>query len=116
MGLAGWFAHPLLMVIQLPLFLFYYLSVGGLFTALRVPLTHDAVRAIAAVFWLLCAIASASLVFRLTASRIAENLPGVLCSRVTARDCRVAYGPEGERAVLPQVQTIIARARRLVEE
>jgi 2-oxoisovalerate dehydrogenase E1 component len=48
-------------------------------------------------------------------SRISEELPGVLVSRVTARDCRVAYGPEGERAVLPQVETIVARARQLVE-
>lgn len=50
------------------------------------------------------------------ASRIAEELPGVLTARVTAKDCRVAYGPEGERAVLPQTEDIIARARRLVEE
>jgi hypothetical protein len=28
----------------------------------------------------------------------------------------VAYGPEGERAVLPQINDIVARARRLVEE
>jgi pyruvate dehydrogenase E1 component beta subunit len=48
-------------------------------------------------------------------SRAAEELPGVLVSRLTARDCRVAYGPEGERAVLPQVQDIVARARHLVE-
>lgn len=27
-GFLSWFAHPLLMVVQLPLFLFYYLSVG----------------------------------------------------------------------------------------
>jgi 2-oxoisovalerate dehydrogenase E1 component len=50
------------------------------------------------------------------AARVAEELPGVLISRITAKDCRVAYGPEGERAVLPQVQDIVERARRLVEE
>lgn len=50
------------------------------------------------------------------AARIAEELPGVLVARVTAKDCRVAYGPEGERAVLPQTGEIVARARRLVEE
>lgn len=48
-------------------------------------------------------------------ARVAEELPGVLVSRVTARDCRVAYGPEGERAVLPQSADLVARARRLVE-
>src|SRR5579872_2777642 len=50
------------------------------------------------------------------AARTAEQLPGVLVARVAAKDCRVAYGPEGERAVLPQVSDIIAQARRLVEE
>lgn len=50
------------------------------------------------------------------AARAAEELPGVLIARVTALDCRVAYGPEGERAVLPQVDRIVERARRLVEE
>ncbi|MGH2449604.1 MAG: alpha-ketoacid dehydrogenase subunit alpha/beta [Chloroflexota bacterium] len=49
-------------------------------------------------------------------SRIAQDLPGVLVSRLAAKDCRVAYGPEGERAVLPQVSDIAAAARRLVEE
>ena len=49
------------------------------------------------------------------AARAAEELPGVLISRVTAKDCRVSYGPEGERAVLPQIETIVARARHLVE-
>lgn len=48
-------------------------------------------------------------------ARVAEALPGVLVSRVTARDARVAYGPEGERAVLPQVSDIVGRARHLVE-
>jgi 2-oxoisovalerate dehydrogenase E1 component len=50
------------------------------------------------------------------AARVASELPGVLISRVTAKDCRVAYGPEGERAVLPQTQDIVAEARHLVEE
>ena len=50
------------------------------------------------------------------AARAAEELPGVLVARIASRDCRVAYGPEGERAVLPQVADIVARARRLVEE
>jgi len=49
-------------------------------------------------------------------ARVAEELPGVLTARVTARDTRVAYGPEGERAVLPQWQDVAARARRLVED
>jgi pyruvate/2-oxoglutarate/acetoin dehydrogenase E1 component len=46
---------------------------------------------------------------------VAHELPGVLVSRVSARDVRVAYGPEGERAVLPQVDDIAAEAQRLVE-
>lgn len=50
------------------------------------------------------------------AARAAEELPGVLVARLAALDCRVAYGPEGERAVLPQVEGIVRRARRLVEE
>jgi 2-oxoisovalerate dehydrogenase E1 component len=50
------------------------------------------------------------------AARVAAELPGVLIARITARDSRVAYGPEGERAVLPQVEEIVAEARRLVEE
>jgi 2-oxoisovalerate dehydrogenase E1 component len=49
-------------------------------------------------------------------ARAAEELPGVLVARVASKDCRVAYGPEGERAVLPQVEDIVNRARRLVEE
>ncbi len=35
--------------------------------------------------------------------------------RVTAKDCRVAYGPVGERAVLPQVDDIIRTAREMVK-
>jgi pyruvate/2-oxoglutarate/acetoin dehydrogenase E1 component len=50
------------------------------------------------------------------AARVGEELPGVLIARVTAQDCRVAYGPEGERAVLPQAVDVANRARRLVEE
>lgn len=50
------------------------------------------------------------------AARTAEELPGVLVARITAEDCRVAYGPEGERAILPQIDAIVERARRLVEE
>jgi 2-oxoisovalerate dehydrogenase E1 component len=49
-------------------------------------------------------------------ARVSVELPGVLVARVTAKDCRVAYGPEGERAVLPQAQDVANRARRLVEE
>lgn len=41
---------------------------------------------------------------------------GALLARVTAKDRRVAHGAEGERAVLPQVDDIMTRARRLVEE
>ena len=50
------------------------------------------------------------------AARVAEELPGVLIARVTAKDCRVAYGPAGERAILPQVQDVAQRARHLVED
>ncbi|HEX8917198.1 MAG TPA: thiamine pyrophosphate-dependent enzyme [Chloroflexota bacterium] len=50
------------------------------------------------------------------AARAAEELPGVLVARVTAKDCRVPYGPENERVVLPQIADIVARARRLVED
>ncbi len=49
-------------------------------------------------------------------SRVATELPGVLVARVAAKDTRVAYGPEGERAVLPQVADIVVAARHLVEE
>lgn len=49
-------------------------------------------------------------------ARVAAELPGVLVTRVAAKDTRVAYGPEGERAVLPQVDDVVAAARRLVEE
>ncbi len=50
------------------------------------------------------------------AARASEELPGVLVARIAAKDCRVAYGPEGERTVLPQIDEIVRRARRLVEE
>jgi 2-oxoisovalerate dehydrogenase E1 component len=49
-------------------------------------------------------------------ARVAEELPGVLVSRVAAKDCRVAYGPRGEQAVLPQVADIVKAVRRAVEE
>jgi 2-oxoisovalerate dehydrogenase E1 component len=50
------------------------------------------------------------------AARVAEELAGVLVKRVTARDCRVAYGPEGERAILPQTDQLVEAARHLVED
>ena len=50
------------------------------------------------------------------AARVAEELPGTVISRVAAKDCRVAYGPQGERAVLPQVADIARAVRRAVEE
>jgi 2-oxoisovalerate dehydrogenase E1 component len=50
------------------------------------------------------------------AARAAEELPGVVISRVAARDCRVAYGPRGEQAILPQVAEIVRAVRRVVEE
>ena len=50
------------------------------------------------------------------AARVAEELPGVVISRVAARDCRVAYGPRGEQAVLPQTGDIVRAVRRAVEE
>jgi len=49
-------------------------------------------------------------------ARVVQELPGVVVARVAAQDCRVAYGPQGERAVLPQVADIVAASRRLVEE
>ncbi|HZT97491.1 MAG TPA: thiamine pyrophosphate-dependent enzyme [Chloroflexota bacterium] len=49
-------------------------------------------------------------------SRIAEELPGVVIARVAAKDCRVAYGPGGERAVLPQSGDVAAAIRRIVED
>lgn len=53
---------------------FYYLTVGGLFTTLHLPLTHDVVRIISAVFWLACTITLASLVYRLTRSLSTSGL------------------------------------------
>ena len=50
------------------------------------------------------------------AARVAEELPGVIVSRLAAKDCRVAYGPRGEQAVLPQVADIVQYVRRAVEE
>jgi 2-oxoisovalerate dehydrogenase E1 component len=50
------------------------------------------------------------------AARVAEDLPGVVISRVAAKDCRVAYGPRGEQAVLPQVADIAQAVRRVVED
>lgn len=50
------------------------------------------------------------------AARVAEELPGVVISRVAAKDCRVAYGPHGERAVLPQTADIVIALRRSIEE
>lgn len=50
------------------------------------------------------------------ASRVLEQLPGTVISRVAARDCRVAYGPQGERAVLPQTSDVAAAVRRIVED
>jgi 2-oxoisovalerate dehydrogenase E1 component len=50
------------------------------------------------------------------AAHVAEALPGVVIVRVAAKDCRVAYGPEGERAILPQASDVAEAARRIVEE
>jgi 2-oxoisovalerate dehydrogenase E1 component len=50
------------------------------------------------------------------AARAAEELPGVVISRVAAKDCRVAYSPRGEQAILPQVADVAAAIRRVVEE
>ncbi len=49
-------------------------------------------------------------------SRVAETLPGVVMARLSAKDCRVAYGPAGERAVLPQATDVAQVVRRMVEE
>ncbi|HYE97444.1 MAG TPA: transketolase C-terminal domain-containing protein, partial [Planctomycetota bacterium] len=35
--------------------------------------------------------------------------------RIAAKDCRVSYGPVGERAVLPQTEEILRTARELVK-
>ena len=48
---------------------FYYLSIGGLFTTLHLPLTHDMVRVVSAGFWAACTIIFAGLAFLLTRSR-----------------------------------------------
>jgi pyruvate/2-oxoglutarate/acetoin dehydrogenase E1 component len=34
--------------------------------------------------------------------------------RVSALDCRVGYGPVGERAVLPQVEDILRAAQEMI--
>jgi 2-oxoisovalerate dehydrogenase E1 component len=49
------------------------------------------------------------------ASRVAENIPGVVIGRLSARDSRVAYGPVGERAILPQTSDVASAIRRVVE-
>lgn len=50
------------------------------------------------------------------AARVAEELPGIVVHRVAARDCRVAYGPRGERAVLPQSTDVVEAVRKVVED
>lgn len=50
------------------------------------------------------------------AARVAEEMPGVVVSRVAAKDCRVAYGPQGEQAVLPQVVDVVNAIRKVVED
>src|SRR5215467_4161405 len=50
---------------------FYYFTIGSLFSILDLPLTHDVVRAVSAVFWLACTGIVSALVFRLTRSLIA---------------------------------------------
>jgi pyruvate/2-oxoglutarate/acetoin dehydrogenase E1 component len=35
--------------------------------------------------------------------------------RIAAKDCRVSYGPSGERAILPQFEEMIRTARDLVK-
>jgi len=50
---------------------FYFISIGSLFTVIRLPISHDVVRFISAVFWLLLSIIMAGLVYRLTRSLIA---------------------------------------------
>jgi 2-oxoisovalerate dehydrogenase E1 component len=47
--------------------------------------------------------------------RVAGELPGVVMRRVAAADCRVAYGPQGERAVLPQSSDVAEALRTVVE-
>ena len=47
---------------------FYYLTIGGLFTKLHVPLVHDSLRIISSVFRLACAGLLGTLTFRLTRS------------------------------------------------
>jgi hypothetical protein len=53
---------------------FYYLTVGALFTGLHLPLTHDVVRLVAAVFWVACVASFSGLVYRMTNSLAASGL------------------------------------------
>jgi hypothetical protein len=53
---------------------FYYISIGGLFTTLHLPLSHDVVRLVSAAFWLACTIALSALVYRMTRSLVASGL------------------------------------------
>ncbi len=50
------------------------------------------------------------------ASKVAESLPGVVIGRIAALDARVAYGPVGERAILPQTSDVASAIRRIVED
>src|SRR5258708_16733156 len=52
---------------------FYFISIGSLFTVIRLPISHDVVRFISAVFWLLLSIIMAGLFFPLTPSPIASG-------------------------------------------
>jgi hypothetical protein len=47
---------------------FYYITVGKLFTAAHVPLTHDAVRLVSAGFWLICTTALSLVAYRISRS------------------------------------------------
>ena len=40
---------------------------------------------------------------------------GGFMERIATKDCRVSYGPVGERAILPQADEILRTARELVK-
>jgi hypothetical protein len=56
---------------------FYYCTIAPLFSLLDVPLSHDAVRLVSAIFWFCCSMTFATLVWRLTGSTIAASFAGL---------------------------------------
>jgi hypothetical protein len=56
---------------------FYYSIITPLFSMLNIPLSHDAVRLVSAVFWFCCSVTFATFVWRLTRSVIAAAFAGL---------------------------------------